>query len=199
MKHSLALITACFCAGCFFIFTPVSAQVQGASALLIGKLTDKSGNSLGNVRFSLNNEGKKIRGKTDSEGTFQQVVKPGATYVIEWQHPSMVLKRDTVVIPNTGKYVEHNATFTPQAIAAGDMLVSGNIFTRGSADFISETELRTLAMTLKEYGRLSAIITVSNDAPEPKTKKTKAKTTKKKQEGESNTRADYRFPTPHFT
>lgn len=183
MKHSHLLIIALLFIGCFLDFTSASAQLQGTSALLIGKLTDKAGNPLVSVRFTLNNEGKKIRGKTDAEGTFQQVVKPGATYVIEWQHPNLVLKRDTVAIPNTGKYVEHNATFTPQAISVGDELASGNIFVRGSADFISETELRTLATTLKEYGRLSVNITAGDDIPEPKAKKVKTKPAKKSKKG----------------
>lgn len=182
MIHSTKFIAVLLFTACFSSEQAFS-QLQGATALLVGKLTDNSGTSLGGIKFSLNAEGKKIRGKTGSDGAFQQVVKPGITYVVEWQHPTVILRRDTVPVPNPGKYIEHSVTFIPAMINTGDMLAAENLFARGTAQISSETGLKAVAALLNEYPRLTTVITVGDDAPDPKAKKTKAKPAKKPKKG----------------
>lgn len=170
--------------GIILLNSAAMAQM-GATALLIGKVTDNTGQPLGGVKFALNADGKKIRGKTGSDGTFQQVVKPGTTYIIEWQHPTAVLKRDTAVIPRSDKYLEQHLTFSPAMFRVGDALASCNCFTRGTAAIVSESEMQSLAGLLKDYSRLSVGLTVSDDMPDPKAKKVKAKPAKKPKKGKN--------------
>lgn len=171
-------------AGIISLNSSALAQMA-ATALLVGKLTDNTGQPLGGVKFALNADGKKIRGKTGADGTFQQVVKPGTTYIIEWQHPSAVLKRDTAVIPPSEKYLEQHLTFSPSMFRVGDILASCTCFARNSTEISSESEVKSLMAMMKEYPRLSVAITVSDDMPDPKAKKVKAKPTKKPKKGKN--------------
>ncbi len=178
-KIALLLSVMYFIASFGFQSYSLSAQVQGTTALLLGNLHDKNGQPLSGVKYSLIADGKKIKGKTESDGAFQQVVKQGVKYIVEWQHPTFIIRRDSVEIPNAGKYIEQKVNFTASALGVNDLLAEGNIFARGSAEIISENELKSLAAMLKDYARLNVSVNVSDDMPEAKLAKSKAKSVKK--------------------
>ncbi len=149
---------------------------QNVTILLKGKVIDEAGNALHGVQIQFK-DGEMSAGKTKSQnnGEFSFVLKPGKTYSAMFDRSDILQSDINMTVPQFTSYQELQKTFTVRVIKKGENLGEYNVFANDKADLIQSTFYEKITQMLKKMRSINISITVSNI-----TKAKKAKPSKKK-------------------
>jgi hypothetical protein len=153
-----------------------SLTAQNVTILLKGKVIDEAGNALQGVQIQFK-DGENSAGKTKSQnnGEFTFVLKPGKTYSAIFDRSDILQSDINMTVPQVTSYEELQKTFTVRVIKKGENLGEYHVFANDKADLIDSPFFEKITQMLKRMRSLKISITVSNI-----TKVKKAKASKKK-------------------
>ncbi len=160
----------------FSIVLVNSLTAQNVTILLKGKVIDEAGNALQGVQIQFK-DGENSAGRTKSQnnGEFSFVLKPGKTYSAMFDRSDILQSDINMTVPQFTSYQELQKTFTVRVIKKGENLGEYHVFANDKADLIQSTFYEKITQMLKKMRSLNISITVSNI-----TKAKKAKPSKKK-------------------
>ena len=160
----------------FSIVLVNSLTAQNVTILLKGKVIDEAGNALQGVQIQFK-DGENSAGRTKSQnnGEFSFVLKPGKTYSAMFDRSDILQSDINMTVPQFTSYQELQKTFTVRVIKKGENLGEYHVFANYKADLIQSTFYEKITQMLKKMRSLNISITVSNI-----TKAKKAKPSKKK-------------------
>ncbi len=169
----------------FGIVISANAQI-GVTALVKTTFTDvRTGQPLA-LKYELIPEsgGAKIRGNTPSNGTFEQILKPGETYKVNCTMAEGIVAPLTFTLRASNKYYEESQTLALKILKKGDVLGEWSLFTPAKHVLNSENELAGISDMIAMNRGLYVTLSVADDpevkptgkaAKKPKpTKKSKA-------------------------
>ena len=160
----------------FSIVLVNSLTAQNVTILLKGKVIDEAGNALQGVQIQFK-DGENSAGRTKSQnnGEFSFVLKPGKTYSAMFDRSDILQSDINMTVPQFTSYQELQKTFTVRVIKKGENLGEYHVFANDKADLIQSTFYEKITQMLKKMRSLNISITVSSI-----TKAKKAKPSKKK-------------------
>lgn len=160
----------------FSIVLVNSLSAQNVTILLKGKVIDEAGNALQGVQIQFK-DGENSAGRTKSQnnGEFSFVLKPGKTYSAMFDRSDILQSDINMTVPQFTSYQELQKTFTVRVIKKGENLGEYHVFANDKADLIQSIFYEKVSQILKKMRSLNISITVSNI-----TKAKKAKPSKKK-------------------
>jgi len=160
----------------FSIVLVNTLTAQNVTILLKGKVIDEAGNALQGVQIQFK-DGEMSAGKTKSQnnGEFTSVLKPGKTYSAIIDRSDILQSDINMTVPQFTSYQELQKTFTVRVIKKGENLGEYHVFANDKADLIQSTFYEKITQMLKKMRSINISITVSNI-----TKAKKAKPSKKK-------------------
>jgi len=160
----------------FSIVLVNTLTAQNVTILLKGKVIDEAGNALQGVQIQFK-DGEMSAGKTKSQnnGEFTSVLKPGKTYSAIFDRSDILQSDINMTVPQFTSYQELQKTFTVRVIKKGENLGEYHVFANDKADLIQSTFYEKITQMLKKMRSINISITVSNI-----TKAKKAKPSKKK-------------------
>ncbi len=160
----------------FSIVLVNSLTAQNVTILLKGKVIDEAGNALQGVQIQFK-DGENSAGRTKSQnnGEFSFVLKPGKTYSAMFDRSDILQSDINMTVPQFTSYQELQKTFTVRVIKKGENLGEYHVFANDKADLIQSPFYDKISQILKKMRSLNISITVSNI-----TKAKKAKPSKKK-------------------
>ncbi|GDX66800.1 hypothetical protein LBMAG36_18670 [Chlorobiota bacterium] len=160
----------------FSIVLVNSLSAQNVTILLKGKVIDEAGNALQGVQIQFK-DGENSAGRTKSQnnGEFSFVLKPGKTYSAMFDRSDILQSDINMTVPQFTSYQELQKTFTVRVIKKGENLGEYHVFANDKADLIQSIFYEKISQILKKMRSLNISITVSNI-----TKAKKAKPSKKK-------------------
>jgi hypothetical protein len=92
-----------------YLFFAASLLAQGNKpvALLKGEVESSEGEKISSVQVSVFKGSENINsGKTNTDGKFQIILKPDATYTVTYYHPKYYSKEEKITVPELEKYRE---------------------------------------------------------------------------------------------
>ncbi len=136
----------------------VSLYAQ-VNALLVGAVRDSlTGKPVGEILYRIYTTTQPpklvVKGTVKQDGTFQALLRSGATYQIFFTHYTILQKRDTLHIPPLESFEEIPRTFTVLQLQPDMLLGTMNVFEPGSATLSTEGEQAlTRLLQLLRYNR----------------------------------------------
>ena len=153
-------------------------HAQGTTNLLKGKVIDEAGNVLKGVQVVAKfGDETAAKSKTTSNGEFTMVLKPGNTYMVNFDRHDIFAAYQDITLPASNTYKEINQTFTLKTYAKGNVIGSYQVFQSGKTTIIDAPIFETLQKMMKKMSTLKIAITVSAESLKPAKK---AKPSKKK-------------------
>jgi len=149
------------------ISIPAVAQV-GVTALIKTTLTNaKTGTPL-QTKYEIIASGKlggapKVTGKTNSEGKFESIFKPGETYTLYCKPTDGVAAPFMFSVPASTEYFEIGQTLPIKILKQGDAIGEWVLFGAGKSTLASENELEGLLTLVRGNRGLTVTINVSGD------------------------------------
>jgi len=170
---------------CIIVVIALSAitlQAQiGVTALVKTTFTDaKTGMPL-SLKYELIPEsgGAKIRGSTPSDGTFEQILRPGETYKVVCRKSDGIIFPFSFTLRPSSTYYEESQALPVSILKKGDVLGEWVLFAQDKSELISDKELTNILEMIAVNRGISVRISVSADIAVKLTGKA-AKSSKKK-------------------
>ncbi|MBK9250029.1 MAG: hypothetical protein IPM69_18470 [Ignavibacteria bacterium] len=165
----------------------VTAQV-GVTALIRTTLINAKTNAPLQVKYEIISSGNlgvtpKTIGKTNSEGKFENIFKPGETYTIYCKPTDGVAAPYTFSVPASTEYYEIGQTLPIRILKQGDAIGEWTLFGAGKSTLSSEKELEGVLTLVRGNRGVAVTINISDDMPvatKGKPKKAKKPTKKSK-------------------
>lgn len=146
---------------------PAVAQV-GVTALIKTTLINAKTNAPLQTKYEIVSAGKlsmssKITGKTNSEGKFESIFKPGETYTVYCKLTDGVAAPYTFSVPASTEYFEIGQTLPIRILKPGDVIGEWTLFGTGKSTLASESELEGILAFVRGNRGLTVTINVSGD------------------------------------
>lgn len=147
---------------------PAVAQV-GVTALIKTTLINaKTSAPLQQTKYEIISAGKlglasKISGKSNSEGKFENIFKPGETYTVYCKLTDGVAAPFSFSVPASTEYFEIGQTLPIKILKPGDAIGEWTLFGTGKSTLVSESELEGILAFVRGNRGLSVTINVSGD------------------------------------
>lgn len=153
-----------------------SIKAQNVTTLIKGKVVDQSQNILSGVQVQFR-EGEISAGKSKSQsnGEFTLVLKPGTKYSAIFDRNDIFQPAQEFVIPPSTSYQEIQKTFIVKTFKKGDQLGEYHVFTKDKADIIEQPFFESISQMMKKMRSLTINIIVSNSNKAKKVKPIKKK------------------------
>lgn len=146
---------------------PAAAQV-GVTALIKTTLINAKTNAPLQTKYEIISGGKlglasKITGKSNSEGKFENIFKPGETYTVYCKLTDGVAAPFSFSVPASTEYFEIGQTLPIKILKPGDAIGEWTLFGTGKSTLVSESELEGILAFVRGNRGLSVTINVSGD------------------------------------
>lgn len=171
---------SCFTIVFALLTSTLQAQI-GVTALVKTTFTDAKTGAPLSLKYELIPESgaTKIRGSTPSDGTFEQILRPGETYKVICKKSDGIVFPFSFTLRPSSSYYEESQTLPVTFLRKGDALGEWMLFAKDKIDLLSEKELTSLVDLISANRGLSIIISVTVD-PEVKLTGKTSKSSKKK-------------------
>lgn len=134
-KFSFAVSAAAVVLAFFFAVSAHNAHPQSSTTLLLrGTIINQHTSAPVAVKYKITGPGNKIlKGKSRSDGTFEQILEAGASYTILFSGHDILRQKDTLNMPAVDKYMEEKRDFPITVLKSGLQLKAFSAFEAGQS------------------------------------------------------------------